>query len=100
MVLKFSHRYTKLYGQTSAYLLAVIVRNRKELNDGFVFYDTFYKDNEVEGNYQLPDGRLIILVFFGNKFIPFTTVRPWNAEKEAYYCKNRGKRFDILYLNH
>jgi len=104
--IKFSHAYPKLHDQTGAKLLYVEVRDRKELTDNFVEYDTRYYTNygqpSMDGHYPLPDGKLVILVFLGNHFIPFTTVRPWKPayggmkDKEEFYRSKIGQLFDIV----
>lgn len=106
MKIKFSHHYPKLHGQTAAHLLHVKLCDRSELSESFIEYDTVYEiepaigvcSEPVLGHYQLPNGRLMVLVFLGNNLFPFTTVRRWTAEKERYYRDGIGKRFDIEYV--
>ena len=114
--INFSHVYPKLHGQIAAQLLKVEVHDRKELDEDFVEYDTVYAipgvfverkgdecDFELEkGHFPLPSGKLLILVFLGDKLIPFTTVRRWtpmkNADglnKEEWYRSKIGELFEI-----
>jgi hypothetical protein len=106
MKIKFSHHYPKLHSQTAAHLLHIELRDRSELSEAFIKYDTVYEvrpaigpfDEAVVDHYPLPSGRLMVLVFLGNNLFPFTTVRRWTAEKERYYRNGIGKRFDIEYV--
>ena len=89
--IKFSHDYPKLHAQKAARLLCVELRNRSELPEDFIEYDTVFIQEEGTfpgnrtGHYELPSGRLLVLVFLGNNLFPFTTVRRWTKEKERYY---------------
>jgi hypothetical protein len=38
----------------------------------------------------------MVLVFVGDKLIPFTTVRRWTEEKERYYREGIGKVFQLV----
>lgn len=105
MQIKFSHDYPKLHGQKKARLLHVEMFYREELCEDFVEYDTRYhdmmamfpdKDGNCYGHYPLPPGRYIVLVFLGDKLIPFTTVRPYRPEKLEYYADHCRKIFDIV----
>lgn len=95
--IKFSHDYPKLHGQIAAQLLKVETHDKSELNKDFIEYDTRYSS----GYYELPTGKLIILVFLGDKLIPFTTVRPWKPayggmqDKETFYRSKIGQLFEI-----
>jgi hypothetical protein len=100
MEIKFSHSYPKLHGQIRATLLSIIMSDRKNLNPELVHYDTLYLEPDgvfpcVEKHYPLPDGPLMILVFVGNKLIPFTTVRRWTAKIEEFYRQNINQVFDV-----
>ena len=89
--IKFSHNYPKLHGQKWADLVRVHTINRESLTDKFVDYDTTYDG----GKYPLPPGNYMVLVFLGNEFIPFTTVRRYTEKKYHYYKSNIGKTFTI-----
>jgi hypothetical protein len=95
--IKFTHSYVKLHCQTKAHLLGVTKREFKSLCAEFVEYDTAYLVQEGIGHYDLGTGKFLVLVFIGNKLIPFTTVRPWTEEKEKWYKSNIGREFDIQY---
>jgi hypothetical protein len=90
--IKFSHVYPKLRGQKFARLLSIELRERAELSENFIKYDTFFGFGE---SYPLPNGIYLILVFLGDDLIPFTTARRWTQEKERYYREAIGKYFTI-----
>jgi len=90
--LKFSNDYPKLYGQKRATLLQLLQKDRIELSNDFVEYDTVTCDGD---HYPLPAGRYFVLVFLGDKLIPFTTVRRLTHEKYRYYYGNLLRLFDI-----
>jgi hypothetical protein len=91
--IKFSHAYPKLHGQRTAILVHVEAIQRAKLDSEMVELDTFIS----EGNYyQLPRGTVIVLTFYGNKRIPFTTILPYGAGKICYYERQVGKTFDIV----
>jgi hypothetical protein len=91
MKIRFSHNYPKLHGQTSAILIELAVVDRSTLTEKFIEYDTVFDG----GYYPLPPGRYVVLVFLGNEFIPFTTVRGFSAIKYGYYHDGIGHKFDI-----
>lgn len=93
--IKFSHDYPKLHSQKYAKLLYVTVRDKKELSEDFIEYDTAYGDG---WNYNLPDGQLLLLCFIGEKHIPFTTARKYSHEKEVDYRKSVGYEYEICVL--
>jgi hypothetical protein len=97
MKIKFSHKYPKLHGQRTARLFAVEVRDLDDLHKDFVEYDTFYEYGPMgRRHYDLPKGSLLVLVFIGDKLIPFTTVRRSTPEKDRYYREAIGKTFDVV----
>ena len=89
--IKFSHDYQKLWGQCHARLIEVNITEKKHLHPDLIEYDTNYGG----GYYKLPDGKLIQLVFLGDKGIPFCTIRRWTPEKEKYYQSQIGKIFIV-----
>jgi hypothetical protein len=99
MNIKFSHHYYKTFKQNRAVLLAVVLKERKELSEDFIDYDTRYYVSEgqpsLDDFYPLPAGKYMVLVFIGEILIPFTTVRRWTPEKEKYYRSGIGKTFGI-----
>lgn len=97
LTIRFSHNYTKLHNQKSAKLLASTIQKRSQMNADFILYDTVYFNEKGEKAYfDLSDETYIVLVFIGDKMIPFTTARPYTKEKyDHYYAKNLGKIFSI-----
>ena len=90
-IIKFSHGYPKLHGQTSAELLAVRpIRIDKNTPQELLEYDTKYDG----GYFPLPTGDYIQLIFLGNLRIPFCTIRQnYPPQKGDYY---RGKVGDVF----
>jgi hypothetical protein len=95
MKIKFSHHYPKLHGQDSAVLLQTTLVDSCNMSLEFVEYDTSYVGKDGVEHYQLQKNRYILLVFVGNKMIPFTTVRRYTPGKYRYYNSNIGEVFDI-----
>jgi hypothetical protein len=91
--IKFSHNYPKLHGQTKGKLLSVEAIPRKKLDPDFVEYDTFI---EPHCHYPLPNGTVIVLIFSGDKRIPFTTIRSYGASKIMGYESCIGQVFDVV----
>lgn len=101
MEIKFSHNYPKLHGQVKARLLEIEVFEKRLLHPDFISYDTIYLGTEGvfpcgEKYYPLPTGTIIVLIFLGDKYIPFTTVRRWTAQKEQDYRAGINQVFDII----
>ena len=92
-VIKFSHDYPKLHGQTSAELLAVRpIRIDRSTPKELLDYDTKYDG----GYYKLATGDYIQLIFLGNLHIPFCTIRRnYPPQKGDYYCGKIGDMFTI-----
>lgn len=95
-VLPFSKPFTKLYGQKSATLLHVDIRRRDQLNPKCVELDTVYEVSVVnppvvngeagekvkrKRYIDLPKTTLLILVFIGDKDIPFVTFQKYSQKK-------------------
>ena len=94
--IKFSHRYPKLHGQTSATLLAVFpLRIDKYTPKELLKYDT-----KFDGGYSpLKNGEYIQLVFIGNLRIPFCTIRSaFSKKKVMYYTSAIGETFNIKFV--
>ena len=93
-VIKFSHDYPKLHGQTSAELLAVRpIRIDKNTPKELLEYDTKYDG----GHYKLATGDYIQLIFLGNLRIPFCTIRrAYPPSKVEYYKSKIGERFEVM----
>ena len=99
--IKFSHNYPKLYGQTSAVLLAVRELSfPKDRNYELLEYDTSYPSPHGIDFYPLPDGLFLQLIFVGNKHIPFCTIRSkyggFRKNKKEYYESLVGQNFQII----
>ena len=94
-VIKFSHDYPKLHGQTSAELLAVRpIRIDKNTPKELLEYDTKYDG----GHYKLATGDYIQLVFLGNLRIPFCTIRRnYPPQKGDYYRGKVREQFEIVF---
>lgn len=92
MEIKFSHDYPKLHGQNKATLMSILIRERSDMSDSFVEYDTVYDG----GHYPLPPGGYLVLVFLGCDLIPFTTVRKFSHDKFMRYYEAIGETFDIV----
>ena len=99
--IKFSHKYCKmpddLNGDTE--LLAVVKKNRRDLKDDFVEYDTQYEGNDFDEsnenyeNYPLPHGDILILFLFTSwdeGSCVWTTIRRSTPEKDKYYTSLVG----------
>lgn len=75
----FSHHYTKLWGQTHGELLSVRkVTVDSNYPSAAIAYDTQIQNGEGAGTmsfYPLSAGEYLLLVFLGNRMIPFTTYR-------------------------
>lgn len=93
-VIKFSHDYPKLHGQTSAELLAVRpIRIDRGTPMELLEYDTTYKG----GRYPLRSGAYIQLIFLGNLRIPFCTIRSaYPPSKVNYYKSKIGEQFEVM----
>ncbi len=108
-VIKFSHDYPKLHGQTSAELLAVRpIRIDKNTPKELLEYDTtYYVTRElsevglgmgtIKEHFPLATGDYIQLVFIGNLRIPFCTIRrAWPQSKVNYYKSKIGEQFEVM----
>lgn len=97
--IKFSKEYVKLHGQMSATLLKVYHITINETDDrDLLDYDTVAVDGT---RYELKNGRYLLLVFLGDKGIPFTTIRSDKPamnglkSKYDYYSEKVGEEFVI-----
>lgn len=100
--IKFSHIYSKMPSAIQkgkehiTYLLGVCVTDISKLPIEFLDWDTEYKTDKGLAHYELPKGKVIILVLFT---IPqnhcWTTIRSWNPNKENYYRNLIGQEFKI-----
>ena len=96
--IKFSHTtYRKLdhIGTSDPVMLLQVLEGfDTNLSQSFIDYDTTYGNNE---QYELPKGRLIILVFKDLLGYVFTTIRRWTPKKEAYYKEQMGEYFEVVF---
>lgn len=101
--IKFSHDYPKLHGQRSAVLMQVFVVSKHNLSKSFLAYDTVFVNtntNHLEF-FKLEGTKFLVLLFMGEKHIPFTTIRAaWPPSKETYYRNNIDCTFDIVIESH
>lgn len=90
--IRFKKNYSKLHNQNYAFFMECYVLKGWELSDKFKKYDS---DDEYEFK---QDEKYMLLVFMGDEFIPFTTVRKYNAENILKYCspEETMKTFKIV----
>lgn len=91
--IKFSHAYPKLWGQATAVLIAIKDVYGERLPRELIEYDTKTVSGEY---YKLPKGRLIQLIFYGDKGIPFCTIRRFTPQKLEYYKGLLKQEFEII----
>jgi len=101
--IRFSHLYLKFKHScidaevppSSAVLLEVFVADTSKLHDSFIMYDTAYEENGLLQYYELPKGKVIVLLFKSGGLV-FTTIRRFSREKYRYYLDSRGEMFEIV----
>ena len=86
----------ELEGKTTM-LLQVLTCDRADLSEDFVKYDTAYWKMDGLKYYELPQGKLIILLLLTEKFL-WTTLRSWDQGKEKYYRSKVGKKIEIEFV--
>lgn len=92
--IRFSHIYAKLPANPDpSTLLEVFTVQRDDLCSGFVEYDTRIKDG---GNYDLPAGKLLVLLLKSAHNDIWTTIRRHTPDKESYYRGLRGQKMSIV----
>lgn len=80
-------------------MLHVFLEETKNLHRAFIDYDTLYFDSENKQNYyQLPEGKILVLLFGDIGNTSFTTIRRWTPEKEQYYRSHIGEMFKVEFL--
>lgn len=93
----FSHQYHKqpTFLPFQAKLLQVLKTNKSELSKDFIEYDTAIAGG---GNYALPEGALILLLFqYTNEesgIFLFPTLRRFYTAKFEYYKSKTGEMFE------
>lgn len=97
--IKFSHRYFKMrdmdFNIVSTNLLQVLTAFKSDLSRDFIDYDTAYQGKDDVEYYELPEGKLIILVFQTATKV-WTTMRRWTPQKMNQYCSLMGKQFEVI----
>lgn len=101
--IKFSHEYYKLGDigtRQPVTLLQVFNLDKSRMHPSFLEYDTIFFDHEnrVVDRYELTSEKNMVLLFKDFRDKLFTTVRPWNHEKEVYYHSRMGEKFNIVFV--
>lgn len=87
--IKFNRNYKKLHNQKEAVLVWCEPVKGKDLCKDFIKYDT-------EGEFPIYEQKdYLWLVFYGNKRIPFTTLRTDDVENRMKYLAG-NKKFKIV----
>ena len=94
--IKFSHKYPKLHGQTSAELIKVSTDVLGRMAPQLVEYDTRYYSGENTEHYPLSGYFVMVLYFIGNYGIPFTTIRGASNENQKHYLDSIGETFKLV----
>ena len=89
--IKFSHKtYFKLQNidvDDKIVLLEVFIKTREDLAKEFVSYDTSYTQEDRGAFYELPKGKLLVLLFCDINDRLFTTIRrhtpEWTPQRGA-----------------
>lgn len=108
--IKFDHPYCKIYGQQTAKLIHIERVSCKDLDEFMINMDTQYyvevpSDTTPEipkkelRSCKLKKGSLILLIFLGDKNIPFTTLRNFRDSTFRAYRSLIGDMFDIVVKN-
>lgn len=100
--IKFSHRYDKMPPDTLLYstvLLHVFVIDASDIGLGFRNYDVTYFENGELGAYELPKGKVLVLLLLSGGLILWTTIRRYIPYKYEYYKSLIGREIDIEIKN-
>ncbi|MDR1952382.1 MAG: hypothetical protein LBQ37_02560 [Elusimicrobiota bacterium] len=91
LVIKFDRWFEKLHGQHKGLLIYVEdnFELSKETNQDFLNYDL--RSIQLPP-YEIPYGKYQLLVFLGDKNIPFTTIR---KPKTCLYTTDIGKQVEV-----
>lgn len=99
--IKFSHLYFKMPEsfffkdrETKSFLIGISVCDISQLPKEFIDWDTAYDSGNNVSHYELPQGKVIVLVIFTEQEC-WTTIRSWNPNKEAFYRNLIGKEVKI-----
>ena len=95
--IKFNNNYPKLFGQNHAQLLMVINDLSGEILKNkfpeFIRYDSTRDDGKL---YAIDKSeKYMLLLFWGNSGVPFTTLRKYNPENAEKYNNAIGDIFEI-----
>jgi hypothetical protein len=95
---KFTAPFVKIRRQTKAKLIFISVIDADSLHPDFVEYDSLFYNHKFQPRHMSLDflsGKILLLVFLGNKMIPFATVRPYTESREKFYRSILGKTVDV-----
>jgi len=88
--IRFNRNYKKLHNQKKAVLIQTATVKGENIQKEFVKYDTdFLFEFDKKETY-------LLLIFVGDKMIPFTTLRKLNIENVKQYVGYEGDYFDIV----
>ena len=95
--IEFNNNYPKLHNQTAAELLLVINDVSGAMLNTICEHLTKYDTLRGDGKYYHieNDQVFMILVFLGDKGIPFTSIRKMSQENIDKYCDSVGEVFLI-----
>lgn len=101
--IKFSHRYDKMPADTilnmGTVLLHVFVIEASEIQFDFINYDTIYCENGKVSKYELPKGKVLVLLLLSGGLMLWTTIRRYMPYKYTYYKGLIGDRINIEIKN-
>lgn len=98
--IRFSHRYEKMPAYLyHTKLMQVFVSDSAALSPLLINYDTIYLDHGIYRHYELPKGKVLVLVLItGHTGTVWTTIRRWTPKKEAYYTGLTGQEVTIAIM--
>lgn len=104
--ISFAHNFIKLDEQKTAELVRVKIISRTELDEETVIANTqYYENHEVPNSdtpirgikcSHIPNGSLLLLVFLGDRNIPFTTLRQFKDATWKRYKSMLNHIFEIV----
>lgn len=80
----------------SSVLGAVFVVDIKELSQHFLDWDTSYAEEGKTKHYDLPKGKVLVLLIVSGGMMIWTTIRRFTPEKERYYRSIVGQEVQII----
>jgi hypothetical protein len=82
-----------------SFLIGISVCDISQLPKEFLNWDTEYDSGHGLARYELPKGKVIMLIIFTKQENSvsecWTTIRSWNPQKEIYYHELIGQEFKI-----